>query len=434
MYARHLFVRFLSLPLALVLVACGGGTPATEAPATATTIAALPTPVAAAATPTTPAAAEPTAPAATGPAATGAPAAAAPAAVCPDVPRPALLLEGEVAGVVQIVDPLTGAECELELAADGTILGDMQGAGGDLYYYTTRWDQSRSVAYHYTGEGAPEELTFSQHQGESFFNYGLAASADGALLAWSGAEPTGGDLFALRSSLWLGDATGEHIVALLEDVTYAREEGGSGRFIRPLRFSDDGATLYFTWQPTGLGGTWNAFSGSYDNLYAIPVAGGEVEELYACGDAQMTLCIGDFSGDGRYLAYGDSRAGAVTVLDLESGETVATIAAPGADYVAYPLFAPQGDLVFLSADIPQSDDPMLTFPEPAYLSRVAAPYTGEAQTFLTVDGVTMLRGMLDTERVIYHLVDGETGSFVVVSDLAGVEVMRRSGNYKGVLR
>jgi hypothetical protein len=32
------------------------------------------------------------------------------------------------------------------------------------------------------------------------------------------------------------------------------------------------------------------------------------------------------------------------------------------------------------------------------------------------------------------VVYGETGSFVVVCDLAGVEVLRRSGTYKGVLR
>ena len=67
---------------------------------------------------------------------------------------------------------------------------------------------------------------------------------------------------ALVSTLWIGNGNAGNPVTVFEGMAV-----GENRIATPVRFTADGQTLFFTWQPMGLGGGWSSFVGRYDNLY-----------------------------------------------------------------------------------------------------------------------------------------------------------------------
>jgi hypothetical protein len=111
-------------------------------------------------------------------------------------------------------------------------------------------------------------------------------------------------------------------------------------------WSADGQSLYFSKEPTGLGG-YILFGGA-SNLYQIDITTKEVTEIIPqAPDTGPQACLDAISGDYRYVAD-HCALDVITIRDLQSG-TSATIQAPS-DVKDFRLmgsarFSPTGDRV-----------------------------------------------------------------------------------------
>lgn len=397
--------------LALALVACGGavepGQPtiaasATPRPAEPTTAATAPPAVA---TPTV--ASEATAEATTEP--TAEPTATTePTTLCPEVPRPALVLS--TGASFDLHDPLGGARCVLPIAED---IGP-EVVAGDSVYFLQRDIETQTIMVARVGpDGVVETLPGTQVMGDTYYLAQFAVAPDESRLAWSSTEPQSADNpMALMSSMWIGDGDAGNPVVIFEDMTVAEN-----RIATPLRFTTDGQTLYFTWQPIGLGGGWSAFVGRYDNLYRVSAAGGQPQKVFDCTDQQLFLCIGDFRDDGT-LAYVD-QAHAVRVIGPD-GTEVANIATVD-DYTGYPTFSPGGDLVYSTAALP-ADETALFAPAPGAIYRISAPYTGEPEMVASAVGLLTMalpNPFLDDQHLVVSYAEDEMWGSAVLDTTNG---------------
>jgi len=190
------------------------------------------------------------------------------------------------------------------------------------------------------------------------------------------------------------------------------------RFAVPIEFSPDGQQLYYTLQPNGVGGSWIAFNGRYDNLYTIPVAGGQPLELFRC-PAGSLLCLGDFRAEGEELlvAYTDPAGKTINVVTA-AGQQINQFAFLEADFLGYPVFGPAGELAFYSADIGEHADGF-PIPQPGTIHLVQPPYDGPPRPVKSDDSVATLIDWLDTERLVYNSVDPGGNWGTVVTNLAG---------------
>lgn len=366
---KRLVVLLFVLLTTLVLAACGDAAPdgvaSPEPPATVTTDTATVIPP----SPDQPA----TAAAATATAAPTATPAAGPAGLCPDVPRPALILS--TGPGFEAHDPLSGARCALPLPQT---LGYLQPGGERLYFVAFDNEGGSNVVTRLNVDGTVEPLEATRATGDVYYLLRFAVAADESRLAWSHmATQTDSNALALLGSLWVGVADGGQATLLFEN-----QSGGESRIVTPLRFTADGATLYYTWEPIGLGGSWNAFNGRYDNLYRVPVAGGAPQKLFDCADLGLFLCAGDFLDDGT-VAYIDT-ARAIHIVGPD-GAAVAAIPTEG-DYAGYPTFGVNGDLYYSTALLP-AGDAAVPLPAPGTVYVLAAPYGGAPAVVATADGL-----------------------------------------------
>lgn len=395
MSRKSLFIPFVLILLA-ALVACGGGeTPATHGQPTT---AAQPTTEVAEATtepaaPTTePAATEAPPPATAEPTAEPLPTAAV---LCPDVARPALVVGDGPA--FDAVDPTAGARCRLPLP-DGAAY--VQPAGDAVYYVQFDHDGGSSAVYRLDGDGHTTPLETTRVTNDVHYLLRFAVSGDGGRLAWSQMRPQDDpSATSLLGSLWIGDAESGP-VTIFTDMP-----GVEMRIVAPIRFSADGQTLFFSWEPMGLGGAWMAFNGRYDNLWRVPAAGGEPQKVFDCVDLELFLCLGDFRDDGT-LAYIDND---LTIhVNGPDGAELAAIPTSG-DYAGYPTFSPAGDLYYSEADLVESLE-TLPLPDPGTIYRVAAPYTAAPQVVASGPGLllsAMRDVFLDAERVVVNMSEGD---------------------------
>ncbi|HSM58540.1 MAG TPA: hypothetical protein VK879_20465 [Candidatus Sulfomarinibacteraceae bacterium] len=317
------------------------------------------------------------------------------ASFCSDVPRPAVILLEYGLGYL-VADPVSGAECELGLGGDAP--GQVQAAGEALYW--SRLEGGTYVVRRMVQDGQVSELSFAAaDMQEAMAFHTFIVSGDGSRIAWAyGGPPAGQSSGAPISQLWVASVDGEDVVSPLP----AYESGDvHQRGLTPVRFSDDNSTLYYTVQPMGLGGSWIAFVGRYDNLYALRLnSDAEPTLIFDCAEHNTLLCIGDFyevDGQVSALAYVD---GGSVVIQNGEGQVLNTLT-PEAEYVGYPTFGPGGELVFYSADI-RDDEPL---PERASLHRVAPP-TAADEVLVSDPGLLPPQGWLDATRIIVGYTDG----------------------------
>lgn len=410
MLRNTLLVTLFALVL-LGLVACGGGEePAAEVtlpPATtiATDSLAAPTGTATAETVASPT----TAAAPTDAPASEPPATAVPAALCPEVPRPALILS--IGAGYELHNPLSGERCTLPLP--GEDIGPEYVAGNRVYFLDRDVEAGTVQIARGGPDGIVEPLAGTQAAGDTYYLEQFTVAPDESRLAWSSSEPAAGDNpMGLVSTMWIGAADASNPVTIFEDVTV-----GDNRVATPVRFTADGQTLYYTWQPMGLGGMWTAFSGRYDNLYRIAAAGGEPQKVFDCADQQLFLCIGDFRDDGT-LAYLD--ANRTIHVNGPDGAPLAAISTTD-DYAGYPTFNPAGDLFYSTAIVP-TDPTGVPFPSPGTLYRVAAPYTGAPQMVASAVGLltaAMPQPFLDNEHLVIGYAEGEQWGSALVDTTNG---------------
>jgi hypothetical protein len=410
MFRKWLTVPYL-LVLALVLAACRGVTPPTDSATVESVETAVPAidPTTAPATVPPPAETQPTAEVATAePATPETTTESVAATLCPEVPRPALLLTTGTS--FELHDPLGGTRCVLPIAED---IGPEVVAGDRVYFFQRDVDAQTIRVARIGPDGVVETLPGTQGTGDTYYLQQFAVAPDESRLAWSSAEPQSADNpMALMSTMKIGDGDAGSPVTIFGDMTV-----GDNRIATPLRFTADGQTLYFTWQPMGLGGGWSAFVGRYDNLYSVPAAGGQPQKVFDCADQQLFLCIGDFRDDGT-LAYVDG-ARAVRVVGPDGAE-VAIIATVD-DYTGYPTFSPSGDLVYSTAALP-ADETALFAPAPGTIYRVPAPYTGEPEMVASAVGLLTMAladPFLDDQHLVVSYAEGEVWGSAVLNTTNG---------------
>lgn len=387
---KKLRLSVLLLLVTLMLPACGGTTPA-EPAATATSG----QPATGA---TAPGVTTATAPVAVTDAPTGEPATetvptptptAAPAVLCAELGRPALILS--TGPGFEGYDPRTGARCPLPLPET---TGYLQTGGERLYFVAFDSEAGTNVVSRLNADRSVEPLEPTRATGDVYYLLRFTVAANEGRLAWSRmATQADASATALLGSLWIGAADGSEATAVFEN-----QMGGESRIVAPIRFTADGAMLYYTWEPIGLGGAWNAFNGRYDNIYRVPVAGGAPEKVFDCADAGLFLCAGDFLDDGTVTYIDIDRTIHIVGLD---GTPLAAIPTTG-DYAGYPTFSPSGDLYYSEAVL-SGDTLSLPLPAPGTVYTLASPYTGVPAVVASADGLLTSAGarpFLDAEHLV----------------------------------
>ncbi len=349
------------------------------------------------------------------------------AGLCPEVPRPAasLFLPGE--GYL-IIDPISGQKCYTTL--DGDIPGLFQAVNGAVFYTVLQDDQF--VVKRLDRDGSASLLSFTAvDRDDALLYHSFVVSPDGSRLAWS-ATSAGADYAGPEAStMWMAGIDGAELVTLLSE----ERSGDEDRWTPvPVRFSEDNSTLFYTQQPIGMGGIWNAFIGRYDNLYALRLGTDAApRRIFDCTGEQNRLCIGDFielEGQVTTLAYVE---GSSVVILNGAGAVLNTVALED-DYVGYPTFGPAGELVFYGADLDEGPNASI-MPLMGTIYRVAPP-TAPHEMLASAPGLFLPRDWLDPA----HIVVGYTGSNeewgMAIVDLQGslqIVDVEPNGSYVGVL-
>jgi hypothetical protein len=326
------------------------------------------------------------------------------AAFCPEVPRPAAILfvPGEK---YVVVDPQSGQSCDLPFPVE--LPGILQVADEHLYFHSA--EGNILTVTRLAPDGTVTPLPFTARditQGNLYLAFLI--SDDGITIAWSYAGVSPDDSNMIVTEMWVADAATGQISA---QVTESIPLDQGARSLVPVRFSPDNSTLFYTRQPVGIGGAWSSFVGRYDNLFSMPVAGGESTPIFDCAEVAELLCLGDFhlvEGQVGTLAYTDGEAGAIVVLSGQ-GETLNTLPVE-ANYVGYPTFSPSAELAFYSAELPEDD----IFPTAATIHRVAPPTAPAEVSASDANMLLPQRFVNDTQLLVsYTAEDGSSGVAVV---------------------
>lgn len=332
-------------------------------------------------------------------------------AFCPEIPRPALLLY--VLGERYVIlDPTTGASCDLSVFPGEAVIPR---AGGNGLFYIVREGDERLAIHRITAGGSDAALPATAvNLGDGYRNLDFAVSGDGTTIAWvvSGPGENGSGLLSDLYVAPVSSAEDTPVAALVAHSAPERPE-----VLYPVRFSDDKSVLFYTLLPQGIGGSWIAFSGRYQNLYAVQTAGGQPELIFDCATLELGLCLGDFLVQGNEVvavAYTDYREGVVVITNGE-GEIMSRQPVD-TDYVGYPTFGPGGDLVFYSASLAETES--MPLPEVGSIHRVAPPTAG-AEVLVTDPGVVLPDRFLDENRLIVGYAFDETTWGLALVNLNG---------------
>ncbi|HRV95122.1 MAG TPA: hypothetical protein P5526_23390 [Anaerolineae bacterium] len=330
-----------------------------------------------------------------------------PAGLCPEITRPAILtVDFETPNVLTLVEPETQATCEVNLSR--LPVGRIATSVGAIFYPVFDPENETVTVLRIGADGEQHLLPFTQLPAEEQSPTDFVISPDGSTIAWTQTIiNTDVDPAQYTNSLWLAQIDGSNQMTVLDQV-----QNEETRFITPIRFSADGSQLFYALQPDVPG---LAVSGRFDDLYSVPVAGGEPELVYVCPEeAQNAFCISGFALDGSVLAIIQPAEDTIQVVD-QSETLINSIPLPATDYVERTAFSPNGNLAFVTATLSQASEEDPLYPDPGYLTVLAAPYSDSAQTLLSDSSVGTLWGWLDDNRLIYGTIDeeGETGTAIV---------------------
>lgn len=340
--------------------------------------------------------------------------------LCPEVPRPAVTL-GLPSGRIFIANPISGESCTGTLGEEGEdVVSPIRAAKGDLYY--TFGNGKQLLIKRLAQDGSQEVLPFTAvNLEDALLSHDFAISADGSRIAWS-ASSAGPDFSETpESKMWVASIDGSDTFMPLPPLV--AEGGGPSRALTPVRFSADNSTLYFTYQPMGLGGAWSSFVGRYDNLYALRLdSEAEPTLLYDCQGDHMTMCIGDFyevENQMANLAYVDNTG---VVIINGQGQVVNTLAV-NHDYVGFPTFGPGAELIFYGADLEGGPGAQLQ-PELGVIYRVAPP-TAPYELLLSAPELSLPQSWLDSTHAVisYYHSDGDYWGTAVIGLDGSLQVL-----------
>ena len=317
-----------------------------------------------------------------------------------------------------ILEPLTGDRCQVR---PGGRMEAPRLAAGQLYY--VRFDEgsnSRAV-WQTSADGNSQKLAFTSHLASEAFMLDFLISEDGRQIAWTavtGTVDAAGNQ-QLTSDLWTANVDGSAQVQLLDDYGFH-----DNRRVLPLRFSRDGSYLYFALQPTGLGGIWTSYTGRYDSIYELTLAGGEPARLFDCQKYALFLCLGDFRIEEQLLVYTDIRNEQINVITWQ-GAVVNSYTPTIESFFGFPTFGPDGVLLLYAAAV--TDDDLV--PHPGTLN-LAVPDTSEVTMLLEQEGLMLPITWLD-ERHILVLHSGHRlgGMAVITTDGTSSPLTLEDGAY-----
>ncbi len=353
--------------------------------------------------------------------------------ICPDLPRPAMFFQAKDEDGYILRHAASKSECTMQF---DPAIGRLLALTANGIYYSTdvaSEESTKQQIIHYASDGTLTRLPLLD--ADNLYHY-FVISPSGSQIAWSQlkiAKITEDNHKILVSELYSANADGSE-VQLLHSVDNTAEVKRDTPYIawmiRPLRFVDDGALL-FTVQPDGKGGSWNAYTGRYNNLYRVSLSDGDITLVYECPVDDYSDCIGDISADNAYFVVTKRQVGKVTVFQMD-GTAVATYSGPGQDYIGHPTFSPTGDLVFMSADVVEDQ---ITI-EQAYISFVAKPYEKAAVT-LVREPLSFIWGWADDQHILYTAVEDkqfqEFQESVVNLDGNVERLPKRYGYFHGIL-
>jgi hypothetical protein len=334
------------------------------------------------------------------------------AGFCPEVPRPALLLFVPGQQYV-LVNPAGGQSCVLPFP--DPLPGLLEVANGRLYYHIEEGDNL--VIRQLSPDGTVQTLAFTAvNKVERSAYTDFAVSPDGRYIAWSAAGNKVDDPSIVYSDLWVAEVATGQITAHFQDFS---EPNQGMRTVIPIRFSDDGNTLYYGIQPLGIGGSWVAFTGRYHSLFQTPSAGGVLTPVFDCASLGLFMCIGDFYLVNNQLAnlvYTNDQTKEVVVLDGQ-GQVINTLPMQ-AEYVGFPMFSPTAELVFYTAELGQS------FPSPtaASLYRVAPP-TAAAEVVTSDPNLVLPQFFLDGNHLVTSYVMADNNWGLAVTDVLNGSIL-----------
>jgi hypothetical protein len=331
--------------------------------------------------------------------------------LCPAIPRPALVTaDFENPNLLVVVDPNSLAACDLTLSR--LPAGRIAAAAGSLFYPTYDPETKTVVILRISPDGQQTPLDFTEISAEIQGPADFIVSGDGSAIAWSQTtvnfevEPP-----LYTNSLWIANIDGNQKVAIFDQV-----QNENGRFVTPVQFSADGSTLTYALQ---IDIPELVLSGRFDSLYAVPVGGGEAEEIFSCEAAALVpFCVGGLSHDGRTLAILKPESSVFEVADT-GGNVIRAVPLPATDYIDRVVFAPNGNLAFVTAALIQADEESAPVPDPGYLTVLLAPYQAEAQTLLSDGSVGAVWNWLDETRLAYGALDDEGRMNTAVVSLDG---------------
>jgi hypothetical protein len=213
-----------------------------------------------------------------------APTANVPAQTAPIVLAKISTDQGQPAAL-RLVDAATGMT-QSSFQASGLSQGPAPLVGGSSVFFT---DFNMKGVHRVGFDGATQDLTFINPDGKVFDGMFLP-SPDGSRISWS--KVVSQDASNLHIQLLVANMDGSNQKVLLDDTRSipSRPE--------PLRWSNDGKSLYFTNIPYGIGGYILFFGGT--DLLKVDVESGKVtQNLLSSG----CLCATVVSPDETKVAY-----------------------------------------------------------------------------------------------------------------------------------
>ncbi|MEM7114772.1 MAG: hypothetical protein AAF614_20215 [Chloroflexota bacterium] len=328
------------------------------------------------------------------------------APICPDLPRPALLGKqtgGTETTIYTAWHPDTNQTCDIAIPIRGSHVSHI--INGNIYL--KQWtEETGGNLIRYQTDGSIDVFPLPLES-----NFAILPSHTEVHVAWNYItidEQT--ELVTV--TLFVTDLATNETVELASINNQAEVDQNMpyvAWFIRPVRFVGD--SLLYTIDPSGKGGSWNAYTGRYSNLYRVPLAGGEVQTVYECPPDDHSDCIGDISSDNQRLAVTKRDENQIAIVDF-AGNVQKVIVGPGEDYIGKSHFNENGQLVFLSANTGAD----LVAIEEAWLMVVDVPGAAEPVVISQLAS-TSIQGWLTNDQFIAWTRQQETRIYVV--DLAG---------------
>ncbi len=197
-------------------------------------------------------------------------------------------------------------------------------ADGKLFAVSAGDASGPAKAYVIDGSGA-QPLAFISQMPQGFavwpgdgqqpgrIAWGEADYQEGPVPTEAGATPGGPMGMGVKSRLMVADATASSGKPAYQAAS------NQGLYAAPFRWTPDGKRLFYSMEPSGLGGY--ILFGGHSSLYSLDVASGQSTELIPPDIQHTTICLADLSPD--FTMVGSSCDKQITVITMATKQKTA---------------------------------------------------------------------------------------------------------------